>query len=150
MSGISVKKMKGLVDKAKELKDKHAEMKKDTAKVWAEFEEAKRTIINYLEHHEMDFFPGSKCKVGLELKETVPFPSDPHLKKKVFDYYKKKYGADALMGKVSISAGTFKTLWKNEKKLYESENENAFDFEFPGIPKETVTERWDIKFYKKK
>jgi len=125
---ITVSKLEQSIEEAFALKKAHAEMKADTAKKHAEYEEKCFEIGQMLEALELDKYQAKVGSFTKKLEEGYVLPKDDESRAQFFEYLKEKEMYDSM---ITINANTLNSYVKGEVELAEANND--FNFVPPGV-----------------
>lgn len=127
---MEITQLKNKIDEMWALKKDQEEAKKVYSEKYKKYTEARANILAILEDQQLDKFEGTGCKVSMVTKSSVKFPKDPAAKKQVLNWIQKNYGAETLMGFVSINSNTFNSFYNKEEANALEKGE--LDFQIPG------------------
>lgn len=133
---LTLEEMDTLVQKYKDARDRHAEIKLKSAEIWKEVQQYESEIME-----ELRLSGKSSYKVdGLgtftaKTKMQVTTPKTNTDKQHLFDYIRSKYGVDTLTGMLSINHQKLNSFYKEE-----FENANDPMFKLPGVEEPTSVE----------
>lgn len=115
ISDITLKELDNHIKELLEFRDEYAEAKKKASEINTKVEEKENFVLDLLTKVGRNSYDAEGlAKVTKCMQTSYKVPKDIDKKQMLFNYIKGKYGADTLMGLVSINSQTLNSWAKSE------------------------------------
>lgn len=115
VSDVTLKELDGHIKNLLELRDEYDVAKKKASEINSKVEEKENFVLDLLNKVGRSSYEAEGlAKVTKCIQTSYKVPKDIDKKQALFNYIKGKYGADALMGIVSINSQTLNSWAKTE------------------------------------